>query len=397
MASRTGAPPIAPRLSVPARPSPKAAPKTDKVDKTDSKTVEMLSPPVEAMVKPAERVLSDGTDLGLKRVSLLNPRKVKTFSDLAEAMAGTTAGGRDLGKAVEVVKAMRDDKYCLVVLTLTGNATPFTVLIAELIDKELIQCVVSTGAICTHSFSAERGKPLLQVDDPDAVDDNAFYNKGLNRIYDTVELETSLNEGYDALHKITDKLDPSEPVTSSDIMRLIGEYLIEKYPKSNGLLHAAARKKVPIFIPSFSDSEIGLDFHGQNLEREDKGKPSILFDAFADWKQYCALVKFSKSLGIITLGGGAPRNWAQQVGPFFDIMTEKGLAPKGEPVRFKYGVRICTASNTEAGLSGCHFHEGRSWGKFMHEDQGGMFAEIVGDYTLAFPLICQAVLEDTKS
>ncbi len=394
VAARTTAPPVAPRLSI--APSPRPVLKTDKktTDKktTDKKTTEMLSPPVEPMVAPDERKLSDGTDLGLKRVNLLNPKKVNTFSDLAEAMGKTTAGGRDLGEAVRVVKEMIAKK-AFIVLTVSGNAAPFSGLIAELIDRGIVRCVTSTGAVCTHSFSIERGKPLLQVADPDAVDDNAFYNKGLNRIYDTVELETSLDESYSILQKITDKLDPSEPVASANITRLIGEHLNEKFPKANGLLHAAARKGVPVFVPSFTDSELGLDFYAQNLQRESQGKQSIAYDGFLDWKQYCALVGFVKPLGIVSLGGGVPRNWSQQVGPFVDVALAKKLMPEREPVRFQYAVRICTAPNTEAGLSGCSYAEGKSWGKFLSAEQGGMFAEVVGDYSLCLPLLVQAILE----
>jgi deoxyhypusine synthase len=70
-----------------------------------------------------------------------------------------------------------------------------------------------------------------------------------------VELEESLNEGFDFLHEITEAMDPDSMVTSSDIIRALGDYLNENFPDSNGLLHAAARADAPIFIPAFTDSE----------------------------------------------------------------------------------------------------------------------------------------------
>ena len=90
-----------------------------------------------------------------------------------------------------------------------------------------------------------------------------------------------------------------------------------------------------------------------------------------------------------------PRNWGQQIGPFADILTEKGLEPKSLIIRIKYAVRMCSAPSTEGGLSGCTFSEGRSWGKFLPEEDGGKFAEIIGDYSLSFPLICAAIFEET--
>jgi deoxyhypusine synthase len=208
-------------------------------------------------------------------------------------------------------------------------------------------------------------------------------------------LETSLNEGYEALSDLTSKMMAERNVGSADVTKAVGDYLNEKFPKVNGLLHAAARAGVPIFIPAFSDCELGLDFHAQNLERRDAGRQEVAYSAFKDWEQYCRLIKGAKTVGILELGGGVPRNWAQQVGPFYDILTEKKLEPKSLIIRIKYAVRICSAPGTEGGLSGCGFSEGRSWGKFLAEDAGGMNAEIVGDYTLAFPLLCQAILEAT--
>lgn len=355
-----------------------------------------ISPPVEKMKRPQERKLGTGTEHGMEPITFPQPDKIKSIGDLTRAMAETTAAGRDLGKAVEVVKAMAADKGCKVVLTLSGNATPFTTVIGELIDRKIVHAVVSTGSIVTHSFSAERGRPMFKIDDPDATDDNWFYNRGYNRIYDVVELEDSLNEGYDILHEVTDSLDPNVMVTSADITKLIGERLNEDYPEVNGLLHAAAANSVPVFVPSFTDCEIGLDFHSQNLERRKAGNPEVFYDGFGDWDQYAEFVSGSKTMGIITLGGGVPRNWAQQVGPYYDILVEKRMAPKSTFIRFKYGIRICSAPSTEGGLSGCTYSEGRSWGKFLHDDDGGQFCEVISDYSLAFPLLAQAVLESRK-
>jgi deoxyhypusine synthase len=356
-----------------------------------------MNPPVEEMRKPHERKLGTGKEHGMKPVTFPHPNEIHTFGDLTKAMGETTAGARDLGKAVEVVKAMMADEGCTVVLTLSGNATPFTTLIAELIDRKIVHAVVSTGSIVTHTFSAERGRPMFQIEDPDAIDDNWFYNRGYNRIYDVVELESSLNEGYDLLRSVTDTMIEDASVSSADITKAIGKQLNEKFPEPNGLLHAAERAGVPIFIPAFSDCEVGLDFHAQNLERRAAGKPEVLYSAFKDLEQYCAVIKAAKTVGVLELGGGVPRNWAQQVGPFFDILTAKKMEPKDLIVRIKYAVRICSAPGTEGGLSGCGFAEGRSWGKFLDEQSGGMNAEIVGDYSLAFPLLCAAVLEDNKT
>ena len=88
-----------------------------------------------------------------------------------------------------------------------------------------------------------------------------------------------------------------------------------------------------------------------------------------------------------------PRNWAQQVGPYLDLLErrvkgrEQGFRP------FAYGVRICPDPVQWGHLSGCTYSEGVSWGKFLPRDRGGRWVEVLADATIAWPLILQAVLE----
>ena len=55
----------------------------------------------------------------------------------------------------------------------------------------------------------------------------------------------------------------------------------------------------------------------------------------------------------------------------------------------RYAVRICPESEHWDGLSGCHYSEGVSWGKFVPESEGGRFA----DATIAWPMIGRAFIE----
>jgi len=93
------------------------------------------------------------------------------------------------------------------------------------------------------------------------------------------------------------------------------------------------------------------------------------------------------------VGGGVPRNWAQQVAPYYDITAARlGIAIK-EP-RFQYGVRICPEPVHWGGLSGCTYSEGVSWGKFVAPEDGGRYAEIHADATLVWPLLMKAAFEE---
>ena len=101
----------------------------------------------------------------------------------------------------------------------------------------------------------------------------------------------------------------------------------------------------------------------------------------------------AKQLGILTVGGGVPRNWAQQVAPYYDI-TNARLGTNLPLPRFRYGVRICPEPVHWGGLSGCTYSEGVSWGKFVPESDGGRFAEVPCDATIALPLLVKALFEE---
>ena len=101
-------------------------------------------------------------------------------------------------------------------------------------------------------------------------------------------------------------------------------------------------------------------------------------------------------IGIFTIGGGVPRNWAQQIGPYLEIMATRGVVEKGTEKRFRYAVRICPEPAHWGGLSGCTYSEGVSWGKFVPKSEGGRQVEVYADATIAWPLVVGAVLERLK-
>jgi deoxyhypusine synthase len=100
----------------------------------------------------------------------------------------------------------------------------------------------------------------------------------------------------------------------------------------------------------------------------------------------------SKRLGIFTVGGGVPRNWAQQVSPYLEIMRAR-LKEDVPLRRFRYGVRLCPEPAHWGGLSGCTYSEGVSWGKFESKADGGRYAEVLADATVTWPLLVKAVQE----
>jgi len=355
------------------------------------------------------RTLHDGQKDGLTPVVSLNPDKIHTFTDLLEAMGRTSFGGRRLGEAFEVMKAMILDPQCYVVATVSVAMTIAKMgrIICRMIDTGMIQAVVSTGALVAHGFSEAIGGTHYKVNP--RFSDTELFQKGYNRVYDTLELEANLNNVEQVVSATLKRIPEDRILHSEYITRELGRTLTESYP-GDGILKSAFLKKVPVYIPAFTDSELGLDLSTWAMRkvvrrRRSKNPPPLPdmslaewtkfipnFNPFMDLNSYTRRVMRARTLGIFTIGGGVPRNWAQQVGPYIDI-TNVRLGTDFKPPRFKYGVRICPDPDFWGGLSGCTYSEGVSWGKFVPAGEGGQFAEVHCDATLVWPLLVKGLLE----
>ena len=230
------------------------------------------------------------------------------------------------------------------------------------------------------------------------VSDKQLYDWGYNRVYDTLEMESNLWHAQQVVSQVVEEYDWSQPACSSRLNREIGRKLYEQ-GRMPSMLGTAYRKDVPVFVPAFTDSEIGLDVATHFLaKRYSPGKQASLeelcgslppYNPFLDLYDYAQRIQRAKRLGIFTIGGGVPRNWAQQVGPFHDIINMR-LGSEFPVPRFRYGVRICPEPAHWGGLSGCTYTEGVSWGKFLSREEGGQFAEVHCDATIAWPLLVRA-------
>ncbi|MBS3097482.1 deoxyhypusine synthase family protein [Candidatus Woesearchaeota archaeon] len=322
--------------------------------------------------------------------------KCKTVGDLVKGMSKTAFGGRQLGEAADILYKMVKEKDCFVVLTLSGAMTvaKMGLVVCDMIDNGMVDAVVSTGALMAHGFIESIGMTHFKYDQE--MDDKKLYYAGYDRVYDTLELEKNLDEAELILSDVFKKINPDEVVCSYRLCEMIGEHLTKKYG-GRGILKSAYDKKVPVFIPAFTDSELGLDFAIDNIKRMRAKEPLMRFDPFLDLNKYAELIKKHETVGIFTIGGGVPRNWAQQVGPYLDIVEKRVGKDFGAFRRFKYAVRICPEPVHWGGLSGCSYSEGVSWGKFVPKSEGGQWAEVFADATIAWPLIVKAVLERLKN
>jgi deoxyhypusine synthase len=318
--------------------------------------------------------------------------RVRSIDDLVRAMSKTAFTGRQLGEAADVLEAMARDQDCFVVMTLAGAMTVAKqgLVVTELIDRGIVNAVVSTGALMAHGLVEATGRAHFRAN-PE-VSDEELYKQGYNRVYDTLEPEQNLDDVEEVMSQVLQSWDHNEVMCSYKLNHAIGAHLAKHAKDQRGILKSAYENGVPVFVPAFTDSELGLDTALNNRLRESTGRHKVRFDPFEDLEHFAATLLRQKRLGIFTIGGGVPRNWSQQFGPFIELRHRR-LGENLPLKRYHYGLRICPEPVYWGGLSGSPYSEAISWGKFVPPAEGGKFGEVFVDATVGLPLIVAAVFE----
>ena len=153
----------------------------------------------------------------------------------------------------------------------------------------------------------------------------------------------------------------------------MGKYLVKRGKAKDSVVLTAYRKGVPIFVPAFSDCSAGFGLlHHQWHNPEEH----VSIDSAKDFLELVRVKMAAKETGLLMLGGGVPKNFAQDmtVGP-----EMLGLETK----MHKYAVQITVADERDGALSGSTLREACSWGKVDTVYEQMVFAEA----TVAFPLL----------
>lgn len=316
-----------------------------------------------------------------EKVRPVDPKKISSPDDLCRALGGGGFQGRKLSVVVDVWEAMCHEEGCLKVMTLAGALVPAGMgeIIMQLIEARAVDVIVSTGANITHDFVnavVDQGHYLGSEHE----DDDALRRERTNRIFDVYIPEEHYEAGEDyLLSLLREKKCTDRVFLTSEFTRFLGESVPRR-----SILSVAAENDVPIFVPAISDSELGISVaiyrNGDDVQ--------VAFDEIGDIARYGELIRDARSCGCIILGGGVPRNWAQQVFPFLDVLTRRQNLAGNFP-GFQFGVKITTDRVDFGGLSGCSFAESKSWGKYA---PGARFASVVCDSTIALPLSATALL-----
>lgn len=336
------------------------------------------------------RILHDPIEDRLTPIYPIDLSRVRTVDDLVRAMGQTAFTARQIGDAADVLEAMARDKDCFVVMTLSGAMTvaKMGLIFCDLVDSGIVKAIVSTGALMAHGLVEATGRSHFRYNEK--MCDRELFEAGYNRVYDSIEPELNLDAVEEVMQKLLDEWDAKEPVSSWRIHRRIGEHLAHT-AKGRGILKSCYERNVPVYVPAFTDSELGIDFALHQRTRRSENRPLLTFDSYDDFEHYAKTMLATKRMGILTIGGGVPRNWAQQFGVYAELLARRGY--ENLPLkRYNYGVRVCPEPVNWGGLSGSTYTEAVSWGKFVPPEEGGRFAEVLDDATVALPLMAAAVL-----
>jgi deoxyhypusine synthase len=153
----------------------------------------------------------------------------------------------------------------------------------------------------------------------------------------------------------------------------MGKYLAKNGKNKESIVLACHQAGVPIFCPAFSDCSAGFGLVLHQWERKNK---HVTIDSAADFLEITKLKLAVKDTGLLMIGGGVPKNFAQ------DIVVAAEVLGKEVPMH-KYAIQLTVADERDGALSGSTLREANSWGKVDTN-----FEQMVyGEATITMPIL----------
>jgi len=316
---------------------------------------------------------------------------------LVEAMKSMAYSARDLARAAEIYDRMVRDKDCGIVVCLAGSlmSAGLKQVIIDMIQSRMVDAIVSTGAnIVDQDFFEALGfrHYIAEEQLKSGMFDGMLREHGIDRIYDTLIDEEELRICDETVKKIADGL-PPRPYSSRELIQEMGRYLVDgaaaeerqagRLPHQAGesIVQAAYQNGVPIFCPAFSDCSAGLGIVAHYHERRGQAKTS--FDSAKDFYELTQIKLHNPVTGLFMLGGGVPKNFAQDIVVAADILMAQDEGKHEYPEMHKYAIQVTVADVRDGALSSSTLKEASSWGKVDTTYEQMVYSEA----TIAVPLI----------
>ena len=304
---------------------------------------------------------------------------IKSFdsTEIIKAMKDMSFTARDTARAAEIFDTMIKDEQCTIILCIAGStgAAGCIQIYADIVKYNMFDVIVTTGAAIVDmdffealGFKHYKGSPF--------ADDKKLRELHIDRIYDIFIDEQQLQICDDTIKKIADSLAP-RPYSSREFIREMGKYLIENAEKPDSLVQTAYENDVPIFCPAFSDSSAGFGLVKHQVQNKDN---HVSIDSVKDFRELTEIKVKSPVSGLFIIGGGVPKNFAQDTVVCAEVLGEK-------VDMHKYAVQITVADVRDGACSSSTLKEASSWGKVDTGYEQMVYAEA----TSVLPLIASYV------
>lgn len=307
--------------------------------------------PLDSDAKAKKKSILDTT------ISPVDFDKIENVADLVEAYGSTSIQARNVGQCARVFeKMLKDSERPTIILGLAGPliAAGLRKVIRDMVYYDMVDVIVSTGAILYQDYYAARGGGHY-CGHPNA-DDTKLRDLYINRIYDTYVDEELFGEFDSDIAMFAGTLQPGNYSS-----RLFIEQLSDTIIDDDQSILATARKKgIPVFSPAINDSSIGIGLTEHYFICKHEGKPGVHIDSIRDNFELTQIIVQSNRTSAFYVAGGVPKNYVNDSIVMAYIFGENTGG-------HKYALQVTTDSPHWGGLSGSTLGEAQSWGKVNKE------------------------------
>ncbi|MGD0732251.1 MAG: deoxyhypusine synthase family protein [Terracidiphilus sp.] len=330
-------------------------------------------------------------------------KPVTQCRDLGEVFEASLPafGGAYLRRVYDAMRAVIEKRIPLVVTC----AGPITVSdqhrawLIPLIRAANTAYLTVTDAICYHD-----GHDCLRQSDERPIrevalfgDDAELRENGVIRVADTGFDEQILFDQDAVATEILQRPEFQKRMTTTERNYLLGKEFDRREKAlgvAPGLLSTCADLELPVFIGAPADGSMFLNsVKLWALARLNKIKYGFDYDLHEDVFEACAYHYWGlfdsepKSLAVLILGGGVPKNYSLQPEPalsqIFFLDNIRG---------YDYDAQIVSSPVTDGSLSSCEPAEAVSWGKVNPETYTTQTVSMQGDYSTYMPFIVRALV-----
>jgi deoxyhypusine synthase len=247
---------------------------------------------------------------------------------------------------------LRDRDRPTIFLGLAGSliAAGMRRVIVDLIEENMVDVVVSTGAIVSQDFYQVRGGRHYHGH-PEA-DDKELRDLYIDRLYDTFIDEEKYWATDLAVSRFADSLAP-QSLSSRAFLALLAE---KARADRDSILGACARRGVPLFVPALNDSSIGIGLTEHHHRFRSEGREPFQISSIRDNYELTQIVVQSPATAALYVSGGVPKNYINDSIVMSYIF---GIDTGGH----RYALQITTDAPHWGGLGGSTLSEATSWGK----------------------------------